>query len=515
MSEPILQMNNIRKSFSGVNVLTGVDLEVQRGEVHAVIGENGCGKTTLMNILSGVYPFGTYSGEIVFEGKPCRFKRLRDSEKKGIAIIHQELSLIPHMSIAENIYFGHERKNSLGIIDWDMTYSDALEVMNKAGLKEDPRCPVNEMSAGKRQLTEIAKALSKNAKLLILDEPTSSLDEEESMRLLDLLKSFKNEGITSIIISHKLNEIEYVADRITVLRDGETVETMDNSGHSIDEDRIIRSMVGRALTNRYPKRTHHKSGSLAVELSHYTVSSSSGRGSTFVKDVSLKAAEGEIVGIAGLHGAGRTRLLMSLFGGLDGCTVSGDMKLFGRECRFKSPKEAIKHGLVYLTEDRSTNGLLLGSPITDNTTLAAVSKITEHFIIDREREQDIAESFVKSMGIRTESVMQVARSLSGGNQQKVLLSRWLFTEPEVILLDEPTRGIDVAAKYDIYTLINRLVESGKTIIMASSSMEELIGMCDRIYVMNDGAFVAEFEASDVTQEKIMKAIIKSQNKGQQ
>ncbi len=513
MSDTILQMKNIRKSFSGVNALVNVDLSVERGEIHGIVGENGCGKTTLMKVLCGVYPYGTYSGDIIYNGKPCRFRNLKSSERAGIVIIHQELSLIPHMSVAENIFLGNERKNSLGLIDWEQTYSDAAGIMKEIGLNEDPRSPVYSIGAGKRQMTEIAKALSKNVKLLILDEPTSSLTEDESMRLMDLLKDFREQGITSIIISHKLNEIAYAADRITVLRDGETIETIDNSTHMIDEDRIIQCMVGRKLTKRYPQREGGKTDETALELKDYTVRSTAGKEEVILDSVSLSAAKGEIVGIFGLQGAGRTRLLMSMFGSLPNVRVSGDMLLYGKKCSFSSPTEAIKEGMVYVTEDRALNGMLPGNSLVNNTTLAAISKVSGRFAVDREKEITITDSYVKSMDIKAGSVMQNAAFLSGGNQQKLLLSRWLFTEPKLILLDEPTRGIDVAAQYDIYKLINELADSGKTVVMVSSVMAELLGMCTRIYVMNEGRVVGEFDSRDATQEKIMKAIIRSQDKG--
>ncbi len=508
MADKILVMKNITKEFPGVKALDNVNLEVERGEIHALVGENGAGKSTLMNVLSGIYPYGTYTGDIIYNGEECRFKTLRDSEEKGIVIIHQELALVPELSIGENMFLGNERKGKFGI-NWDQTYHEAQQHMDQVGLKEDSTTLIKDIGTGKQQLVEIAKALSKNVKLLILDEPTSSLNEEDSRMLLNLLLDFKKQGLTSIIISHKLNEIAYVADKITVVRDGATIETLDNSDRKVDEDRIIRGMVGREISDRYPAREHHVSPEIGMEVKNWTVYHPVYIEKKVVDNVSFNVHKGEIVGFSGLQGAGRTELAMSIFGGSYGTNISGELSIGGKSVKLKSERAAIEAGLAYVTEDRKGNGLVLEETIAQNTTLARLEKVCSHGIIDVDKENAAAEEFKEKLNTKTPSVQQLVGNLSGGNQQKVLLAKWMFADADVLVLDEPTRGIDVGAKYEIYCIMNDMVAQGKSVIMISSEMPELLGMCDRIYVMNEGSMVAEMTAAEATQEKIMAAILKS------
>ena len=508
MADYILEMKGITKEFPGVKALDNVNLKVERGEIHALVGENGAGKSTLMNVLSGTYPYGSYTGDIVYNGEVCQFKTLHDSEEKGIVIIHQELALIPELSIGENMFLGNERKGRFGI-DWDRTFYEAEEHMRQVGLKEEATTLIKDIGTGKQQLVEIAKALSKNVKLLILDEPTSSLNEEDSRMLLDLLLGFKKQGMTAIIISHKLNEISYVADKITVVRDGSTIETMDNAGHDIDEDRIIRGMVGRELSDRYPARVRKISDKIGMEVRNWTVHHPLYTEKKVVDNVSFNVRRGEIVGFSGLQGAGRTELAMSIFGRSYGTDISGELEIDGQAKSLKTVREAIEAGLAYVTEDRKGNGLILTDTIAKNNTMARLEKVCDRGIIDVDKENTVAEDYKEQMRTKTPSVQQNVGNLSGGNQQKVLLSKWMFADPEVLILDEPTRGIDVGAKYEIYCIMNDLVAQGKSVVMISSEMPELLGMCDRIYVMNEGHMVAEMPAAEATQEKIMAAILQS------
>ena len=511
MADIILEMKNITKEFPGVKALDNVNLRVERGEIHALVGENGAGKSTLMNVLSGTYPFGSYTGDIVYNGELCQFKTLHDSEEKGIVIIHQELALIPELSIGENMFLGNERLGRFGI-DWDRTFYEAEEHMRQVGLKEAATTLIKDIGTGKQQLVEIAKALSKNVKLLILDEPTSSLNEEDSKMLLDLMLGFKEQGMTSIIISHKLNEISYVADKITVVRDGATIETIDNANHDIDEDRIIRGMVGRELSDRYPARERRISDKIGMEVRNWTVHHPLYTEKKVVDNVSFNVHRGEIVGFSGLQGAGRTELAMSIFGKSYGTEISGELIIDGQPKALKNVREAIEAGLAYVTEDRKGNGLILSNSIAKNTTMARLEKVCDKGIIDVDKENAVAEDFKEKLRTKTPTVQQAVGNLSGGNQQKVLLAKWMFADPEILIMDEPTRGIDVGAKYEIYCIMNDLVAQGKSVVMISSEMPELLGMCDRIYVMNEGHMVAEMPASEATQERIMAAILQSDKK---
>ncbi|MEN6634569.1 MAG: multiple monosaccharide ABC transporter ATP-binding protein [Clostridiaceae bacterium] len=511
MSDHILEMRHITKEFPGVKALDDVSLEVRRGEIHALVGENGAGKSTLMNVLSGIYPYGSYSGEIIYNGKLCRFQKIRDSEKDGIVIIHQELALVPFLSIAENMFLGNERGSAVSI-DWNETYAKADELLAVVGLKESSHTLIKDIGIGKQQLVEIAKALSKNVQLLILDEPTASLNEGDSMKLLNLLKEFKKKGVTSIIISHKLNEIAYVADQITIIRDGAVIETLDMAEQTVDDARIIRGMVGRELTNRFPQRQSHVQDEVVLEVDHWSVQHALYSDRTVVDDVSFKLKKGEVVGIAGLMGAGRTEFAMSIFGKSYGNDIRGTLKIHGKEVVLSNERDAIKHGLAYVTEDRKGNGLILSNPIRVNTTLARLDKVSHHHILDLDLEYKVAGTMKEKLGVKSPSVEQTVGNLSGGNQQKVLLAKWMFAEPDIMILDEPTRGIDVGAKYEIYCIINDLVAAGKSVVMISSEMPEVLGMCDRIYVMSQGQIVGEMDAKSATQERIMSSIL-SVNKG--
>lgn len=510
MANIILEMKNITKTFPGVKALDNVNLQVEEGEIHALVGENGAGKSTLMNVLSGIYPHGTYEGDIIYNGEICKFGQIKDSEEKGIVIIHQELALVPYMTIGENMFLGNEKKRGISI-DWQETYGQADKYLKTVGLKESSRTLIKDIGVGKQQLVEIAKALAKNAKLLILDEPTASLNESDSKALLDLLLQFKKEGMTSIIISHKLNEISYVADKITVIRDGSTIETLDKSKDDINEGRIIQGMVGRALTDRFPKREEKHIGEIRLEVKDWNVYHPLYTERKVADNVSMSVRKGEVVGISGLMGAGRTELAMSIFGKSYGTEISGDLFIDGREVKLNSVKDAIKHKLAYVTEDRKGNGLIMSNPISVNTTLANLDAVSKRGTIDKDKEYTVAVEYKDKLKTKCPTVMQHVGNLSGGNMQKVLLGKWMFTDADIMILDEPTRGIDVGAKYEIYCIINQLVAEGKSVIMISSELPEILGMCDRIYVMNEGKMVGEVSGPDATQEKIMSLILQSSN----
>ncbi len=512
MAKILLEMKNITKTFPGVKALDNVNLQVEEGEIHALVGENGAGKSTLMNVLSGIYPYGSYEGDIVYNGEVCKFSNIMDSEGKGIVIIHQELALIPYMTIGENMFLGNERGTSLAI-DWTETYGKADELLKTVGLEESSKTLVKDIGVGKQQLVEIAKALAKNAKLLILDEPTSSLNEDDSKALLDLLLAFKKQGMTSIIISHKLNEISYVADKITVIRDGATIETLDKSTDDVSEARIIKGMVGRDLTDRFPKRERGNIGDICMEVIDWNVYHPVYNERKMVDHVSINVRKGEVLGISGLMGAGRTELAMSIFGRSYGTNISGTVKINGEEVHLHNIKNAIDHKLAYVTEDRKGNGLILSNPIKINTTMANLDAVSNHMVIDKDKEYTVAEEYKEKLKTKCPTVEQNVGNLSGGNQQKVLLAKWMFANPDILILDEPTRGIDVGAKYEIYCIINQLVAEGKSVIMISSELPEILGMCDRIYVMNEGKIVGELSSEEASQEKIMSHIVKSGNKG--
>jgi len=512
LGDTILKMQNITKEFPGVKALDNVNIEVTEGEIHALCGENGAGKSTLMNVLSGIYPYGTYSGNVIYQGHECRFKNIKDSERVGIVIIHQELALVPYLSIAENMFLGNEQAKN-GVINWDLTNQKAAQYMQMVGLNDSPSTLIKDIGMGKQQLVEIAKALAKNVKLLILDEPTSSLNESDARKLLDLLIEFKEtKGITSIIISHKLNEISYCADKITVIRDGQSIETLVKGVDELSEERIIKGMVGREMTNRYPAREHNI-GDVAMEVSNWNVYHPFYADRKVVDNVSINVRHGEVVGFAGLIGAGRTELAMSVFGHAYGTKISGELKLNGKPVRLTSIPQAINAGLAYVTEDRKGDGLILTNSIKHNTTMARPAFISKRGVIDKDLEKAKAEDIRTKLGVKTPTVEQDVGNLSGGNQQKVLVGKWIFAEPDVLMMDEPTRGVDVGAKYEIYQIINNLVSQGKAVMMISSELPELLGMCDRIYVMNEGRLIAELDAKDASQEIIMSYIMQDSKGG--
>jgi len=497
----ILEMRGITKTFPGVKALQDVTIEVGRGQVHAICGENGAGKSTLMKVLSGVYPFGTYDGDIVFEDKIVEFKDIRDSEAEGIVIIHQELALSPYLSIAENIFLNNEQRGGLGLIDWNKTNSEAAKLLARVGLRENPTTKIMDIGVGKQQLVEIAKALSKRVKLLILDEPTAALNDEDSDHLLNLILHLKEQGITAIIISHKLNEIKKVADSVTVIRDGKTIETIKKS--DVTEERIIKDMVGRDLEHRYPDHTPHI-GAEILRVEDWTAHHPQDPSRVMVDNVNITVRRGEIVGIAGLMGAGRTEFAMSLFGRTYGSKVSGRVFKNGVEIKTRTVSEAIANGLAYATEDRKTYGLNLIDDIKRNISMAALKKLEKLGLVNDGQEWTVANEYRKSMNIKSPTVLAKTGKLSGGNQQKVVLSKWIYSDPDVLILDEPTRGIDVGAKYEIYSIINKLAAEGKGVIVISSELPELLGICDRIYALSEGRITGELPIEEASPEALLK-----------
>jgi putative multiple sugar transport system ATP-binding protein len=506
--DDILRMRGITKTFPGVKALQEVNLSVRRGEIHAICGENGAGKSTLVKVLSGVYPHGTYDGEILFDGEICEFSNIRDSEQRGIVIIHQELALCQQLSIAENIFLGNEQATG-GLVDWNRTNHEAAALLARVGLRENPVTTVLDIGVGKQQLVEIAKALSKKVSLLILDEPTAALNDDDSAHLLDLLRGLRAEGITCVMISHKLNEIAAIADSITIIRDGRTIETLDMAGDEVTEDRIIRGMVGRPLENRFPPHESNV-GEEVLRIEDWTVHSPSQPDRVVVSGASLTLNRGEIVGLAGLMGAGRTELAMSVFGRSYGVNISGRLFKDGEQIEARSVQEAIRHRIAYATEDRKRYGLNLIEDIKRNISAARLGKLARRGWVDDNEEYKVAEEFRRSMNIKAPTVLSVTGKLSGGNQQKVVLSKWIFTDPDVLILDEPTRGIDVGAKYEIYTIINRLADEGKAVLVISSELPELLGLCDRIYALSAGRITGEVAREDATQERLMQYMTKGQ-----
>lgn len=508
MADYILEMDNITKEFPGVRALDNVTFQVKKGEIHALVGENGAGKSTLMNVLSGIHPHGTYSGEIIYKGKNCKFKTIKDSEKTGMAIIHQELALSPFLSIAENIFLGNERAIG-GVINWDETNDKAKGLMKLVGLKDKHTTLVKNIGVGKQQLVEIAKALGKDIELLILDEPTAALNEEESENLLKLLQTLNRErDLTCILISHKLHEVLEIADVITVIRDGKVIETLDNQQRDAGEGRIIKGMVGREMVDRFPKHTP-KIGEVGFEVKDWVVHDPLDEEKMVIDHVDMYVRKGEIVGLAGLMGAGRTELAMSLFGKAFGKKISGSIYKNGKLLHLHSIEEAIDNGISYATEDRKTAGLVLINDVKSNITLASLKKVSKNSVINQDEEVSAAKEYRDKLDIKCSSIYQKAVNLSGGNQQKVVLAKWIFSAPDVLLLDEPTRGIDVGAKYEIYNIINQLADSGKCVIMISSELPEILGVTDRIYIMNRGRIVGEMNTKEATQVAIMSCILKS------
>ena len=501
MSTPILEMRNITKDFPGVKALNSVSFQVAEGEIHCLVGENGAGKSTLMKVLSGLYPYGAYEGDILFGGEVQRFSGIGDSEKAGIATIYQELALVPEMSVYENIFLGHELRKG-PVVDWNETIKRAGEMLKKVRLNVNPASKVRELGVGKQQLVEIAKALSKDVRLLILDEPTSALNEDDCENLFNLLRDLKNHGVTSVLISHKLKEVISVADSVTVLRDGQTICTLDAKKGEVSEIALIKNMVGREIDNIYPKRERQKSDEVMLEVRNWSAYSPA-LGRTILKDVNFKVRKGEIVGFAGLMGSGRTELALSLFGNPDGYQVSGDMLIKGAKRHFNHPQAAIRDGMAYVTEDRKGDGLILIQDVKQNITLANLREISMRFVVNSNAEVNVANGYKSSLNIKTPTVEQKVVNLSGGNQQKVSVAKWLFVKPDVLILDEPTRGIDVGAKFEIYSIMTKLVEQGMSIIMISSELPEILGMSDRVYIVSSGRVSGELPIEEATQEKIM------------
>jgi putative multiple sugar transport system ATP-binding protein len=501
MTTPILEMRNITKTFPGVKALDNVSFQVAKDEIHCLVGENGAGKSTLMKVLSGVYGHGSYSGDILLAGQVQTYRGIADSERAGIAIIYQELALVPELTVYENIFLGHEIRNGF-LVDWNETVRRADEMLKKVRLNVNPAAKVKDLGVGKQQLVEIAKALSKNVKLLILDEPTAALNENDSENLLDLLRDLKRQGVTCIMISHKLKEVISIADTVTVLRDGQTVCTLDAQGGEVTEPVLIKHMVGREIENIYPKREHKRSEEVALEVKNWSAHSPA-LGRDILKQVNLQVKKGEIVGLAGLMGSGRTELALSLFGNPTGFQVQGELYINGVRKHFRNPEDAIAAGLAYVTEDRKAKGLILIQDVKQNITLANLHEIAHRGIVDNNAEVKVANEYRVNLNVKTPSVEQKVGNLSGGNQQKVSLGKWLFVQPNILILDEPTRGIDVGAKFEIYTLMNRLVQQGMSIIMISSELPEVLGMSDRVYVVSAGRIAGELPIQEATQEKIM------------
>ena len=509
MSEYILEMRGITKEFPGVRALDNVNFKVKNGEIHCLVGENGAGKSTLMKVLSGVYKFGSYSGDIVYNGQVQQFQSTKDSENAGIAIISQELALIPELTVYENIFFGHEIMHGK-TINWNETIIQAGEMLKKVRLDVNPSRKVRELGVGQQQLVEIAKALSKKAKLLILDEPTASLNEDDSQNLLQLLRDLQKEGVTSIMISHRLKEVVNIADTITVLRDGATICSMEATGGKVAESEIIKYMVGREIDNVYPKREHIVPGEVALELKDWTVFDPK-QDRVILDHVNIKLRKGEVVGLSGLMGAGRTELALSIFGNTPKYKIlEGEIYAEGQKVDFKTPRDATKKGLAYVSEDRKHNGLILIQDVKFNVTIANLEKLLEGNVVNENEEIVQVNAYKDSLNIKTPSIKQLVGNLSGGNQQKVQIAKWLFAEPKVLILDEPTRGIDVGAKFEIYTIINRLVSEGYSVLMISSDLPEILGMSDRIYVMAEGSITGEISAEEANEQNIMAMATKTE-----
>ncbi len=501
MNTPILEMRGITKEFPGVKALNNVSFRVAQGEIHCLVGENGAGKSTLMKVLSGVYPDGTYTGDILLNGEIQHYRGIRDSEHAGIAIIYQELALVPDLTVYENIFLGNEIRNGF-LVDWNETIQRASAMLRKVRLDVNPAAKIKDLGIGKQQLVEIAKALSRDIKLLILDEPTAALNEGDSENLFDLLRGLRDQGVTCILISHKLKEVIAIADSITVLRDGQTIVTLDAHKGEVSENVLIKHMVGRSIDNIYPQRAHHEFGEVVLETKNWNAYSPA-LGRAVLRDIAFNVRRGEIVGFAGLMGSGRTELALSMFGNPGGFQIKGDLFVKGQKRNFRRPQDAISAGLAYVTEDRKGNGLILIEDVKENITLANLRAIAHNSVIDDNAEIRVANEYKTSLNIKTPSVEQIVGNLSGGNQQKVCLGKWLFVKPDLLILDEPTRGIDVGAKYEIYTIMNRLVEQGMSIIMISSELPEIMGMSDRVYIVSAGRITGELPIAEATQEKIM------------
>lgn len=497
----ILEVKNITKKFPGVRALSKVRFSIAKNEIHCICGENGAGKSTLMKIISGVYPHGSYEGDIIYNGKKTHYHTVKQSEIDGISIIHQELALSPYLSITENIFLGHE-KIRYGILNERYMIQKTRALLERVKLDEHPSTAVHSLSVGKQQLVEIARALSKDVTLLILDEPTSSLNDKESAVLLELITELKHAGITCMMISHKLHEVMEIADTITVLRDGQTIATHNTQSEKIDISTIISEMVGRTLTHMYPSRNADV-GTKRIEVKNWSVYHPMNARLKVIDNASFYAHKGEVVGICGLMGSGRTELMMSLFGKMYGSRCEGKMYIDEKQVNLASPEDAIKNGLCYVSEDRKSLGLILKQDVKTNISNSSLHLFSKYAVLNSEREVNAVKEYVNMLHIKTPTIDTQVATLSGGNQQKVVLSRCLLTNPEIFIIDEPTRGIDVGAKHEIYSIINTLAEQGKTIIIVSSELMEILGMADRIYIMNEGKIKGMLHANEADQEKIM------------
>ncbi len=500
MNAPLLEARGVTKTFPGVVALKDVSFDVRAGEIHALCGENGAGKSTLIKLLSGVHPFGSYQGELLVDGRTARFLSVADAQKAGVAAIAQELALVPALSVAENVRLG-DWPVSNGLVDWVEARRDAREWLLRLGLDVDLDTPVEKLGAGQRQLVEIAKALRRRARVLILDEPTAALAEAEAVRLMDLTRKLRDDGIGVVYISHRLEEVFALADRVTVLRDGSTVSTRAAIG--ADRAALIHDMVGREISDLFPRRAP-KLGEVRLEARKLGATGEGGLRA--LTDVSFQVRAGEVLGIGGLMGAGRTELLMHLFGAW-GERAGGELKLDGLPLKPNSPGDALEAGLALVTEDRRRHGLVLDQSVGFNLSLSTLDQITHGGLIDFDAEAELNERDREDLSIKTPGLDARVGGLSGGNQQKVLVGRARRSAPKVLLLDEPTRGVDVGAKVEIYELINRMTEHGLAVILVSSELPELIGMSDRIVMMRSGRVAGEFSRAEATQERLIAAAL--------
>jgi D-xylose transport system ATP-binding protein len=499
MTPPLLQMQSITKDFPGVRALDAVSFDVRRGEIHALCGENGAGKSTLIKVLGGVYPHGAYEGTLQINGEIQQFRSVRDAENAGIAVIYQELALVPEMTVGENIYLGRE-PSRFGVIHWPRLYREAAHLLEQFGLAIQPQTPVNRLGIGQQQMVEIAKALSRNARLLVLDEPTAALTESEVETLMDSLRRLKAKGVSCIYITHKLKEVFQVADRVTVLRDGKTVGTLPID--QCTEGDLISRMVGRELTDFFAKRSAN-AGEVALKVQGLNAFHPERPDQLLLKGVSFEVRRGEILGVAGLMGAGRTELISAIFGAYPG-KWTAQLFVDGAAVHIRSPRDAIQHGMALVSEDRKRYGLILDADVAQNMTLASLDKFSRRGVIDANETFRRSRQYAESLQIKTASLEAPVNHLSGGNQQKVVLGKWLMTEPKILFLDEPTRGIDVGAKAEIHRIIADLAQQGTAIVMVSSELPEILGMSDRILVLHEGEITGEFINEGATQEDILR-----------
>jgi D-xylose transport system ATP-binding protein len=496
----ILDIQNVTKQFPGVTALSDVSIQIKRGEIHGLCGENGAGKSTLMKILAGVYPYGSYEGKIIYEGRELRLENrsIRQAIEDGIAIVYQELTLVPGMTVGENIYLGKEPVEN-GSIDWNKLYANTREILNKYGLDVSPQAQVKTLGVGKMQMVEIAKALSENARILILDEPTSALSRTEVEGLMKILETLKSHGVTCIYITHKLDEFFRITDSVTILRDGKAITTQPTA--NLNQESLVRNMVGREMKERFPK-SNRQPGEMLFKVENLQATDPNEPGRKVLSGVNFELKRGEILGIAGLMGSGRTELVTTIFGEY-GKIVDGAVFLQGERLNIKSASDAMRYGISLVPEDRKGQGLVLIQSILRNISLANLDQFSAFLRIDQDAELSAAMQQGKNLAIKTSSLQAVVSSLSGGNQQKVVIAKWLLSQPKILIMDDPTRGIDVGAKYEIYKLMNELAEKGVSIIMISSDLEEVLGMSDRIVVMHEGHTSGTLDIADATQEKIM------------